>query len=328
MVSGNWISPSPQNKIGMPQLLRAFFRLIRFPNLVFIFLTQLTFYYCILLPCFAYVNPAEPYPHKLTPLLFYLLCASSILIAAAGYTINDYFDLNIDRVNKPKRMVVEKVIKRRWTILWHWSLSGIGVLLGFYVSWAVRNPLVGLANLGCVVLLWFYSTTFKRKLLIGNVIISLLTAWVILVLFVCEARITADPVYREVSSRLFKFAIVYGSFAFIISLVREVVKDIEDMDGDAKYGCRTMPIVWGVNVAKVFAGTWLAVLIGALIIFQFYVLQKAWWPLILYSVLLLDLPLLWILRKLYEAQAKPQYHRLSNVIKGVMLAGILSMFML
>src|SRR5579872_2620408 len=109
MVNGNWINPSPQNKFGMPQLFRAFFRLIRWPNLVFIALTQLLFYYCILLPCFAYGHPAVEYPHKLNSLLFYLLAASSILIAAAGYTINDYFDLNIDRVNKPNRMVVEKV---------------------------------------------------------------------------------------------------------------------------------------------------------------------------------------------------------------------------
>jgi 4-hydroxybenzoate polyprenyltransferase len=313
----------------MQQLFRAFLRLIRWPNLVFILLTQLCFYYCILLPCFAYyTGPAEAYPHKLDPVLFYGLALSSVLIAAAGYIINDYFDLNIDRVNKPKRMVVEKVIKRRWTILWHWILSGIGVLLSLYVSWRVRNPIIAAGNLGCVVLLYFYSTTFKRKLLIGNVLISLLTAWVILVLFVSEVRISSDPLYRDISSRLFKFAIVYGSFAFIISLVREVVKDIEDMDGDAKYGCRTMPIVWGVQVAKVFAGTWLVVLTGALVIFQFYVLQKAWWPLILYSIVLLDLPLLWVLRKLYEAQTKAQYHRLSNVIKAIMLAGILSMIMI
>ena len=307
----------------MRQLSAAFFRLIRWPNLVFIFLTQVLFYYVILLPGFGLLLP-----NKLTPLLFYLLSVSSVLIAAAGYIINDYFDLNIDRVNKPKRLVVDKLIKRRWTILWHWILSGIGVLLGFYVSYALRNPIVGFANLGCVILLWFYSTTFKRKLLIGNILISLLTAWVILVLYTAEIRITSSPVFRDTISRLFKFAIVYSSFAFIISLIREVVKDIEDMDGDAKYGCRTMPIVWGVNVAKVFAGTWIVVLLGALVILQFYVLQKAWWPVILYGALFLDLPLLWILRKLYAAQTKKDYHLLSNVIKGVMLAGILSMLIL
>jgi 4-hydroxybenzoate polyprenyltransferase len=313
----------------MPQLIGAFFRLVRWPNLVFIFLTQLLFYYCILLPSYSpEIVPVSPRAPKLEPLSFFLLSAASILIAAAGYAINDYFDLNIDRVNKPKRMVVEKVIRRRYTILWHWTLSAIGMMLSVYVSWKIRNPVIAAANLGCVVLLYFYSTTFKRKLLIGNIIISLLTAWVILVLFVCEARITLDHSYQEIASRIFKFAIVYGSFAFIISLVREVVKDIEDRDGDEKYGCRTMPIVWGVNVAKVFAGTWLVVLIGALVIFQFYVLQKAWWQLIVYSILLIDLPCLWLLRKLYQAQTKERYHLLSNVIKGVMLTGICSMLLI
>lgn len=309
----------------MLQLPGAFFRLIRWPNLVFIFLTQCLFYYIILLPGFT-VGEIH-YPNLLHPALFYLLTASSVLIAAAGYIINDYFDLNIDRVNKPDKLVVEKIIKRRWTIIWHWILSSAGVLLGFYVSWKLRNPIIGLGNMGSVILLWFYSTTFKRKLLIGNLIISLLTAWVILVLFFCEFRVTGldDPALRNSLSRLFKYAIVYSGFAFIISLVREVVKDIEDMDGDARYGCRTIPIVWGVNVAKVFAGTWLAVLIGALIVIQFYVLQSWQWLAVAYCFLLLDLPLLWTLRKLYEAQAKAQYHRLSSVIKVMMLVGILSM---
>lgn len=88
-----------------------------------------------------------------------------------------------------------------------------------------------------------------------------------------------------------------------------------------------MPIVWGVNVAKVFAGTLTVVLLGALVILQFYVLQKAWFPLTLYGVLLVDLPLLWILRKLYAAQTREHYHRLSTIIKLVMLAGILSIIL-
>lgn len=311
----------------MPQLLAAFFRLIRWPNLVFIFLTQLLFYSCIQLPL--HHTAAWTFAPILPPALFFLLAASSVLIAAAGYIINDYFDLNIDRVNKPKRLVVDRIIKRRSTILWHWMLSGLGLLVSFYVSWRLRNPLIALGNLSCVVLLYFYSTTFKRKLLIGNVIISLLTAWVVLVLYVGEFHLAAlrDAHYKVLFSSLFKFAIVYSSFAFLLSLIREVVKDIEDMDGDMKYGCRTMPIVWGVNVAKVFAGTLIVVLLGALVILQFYVLQKAWFPLTAYGVLLVDLPLLYILRKLYTAQTKEDYHRLSTSIKLVMLAGILSIIL-
>jgi len=312
----------------MLQLPGAFLRLIRWPNLVFIFLTQALFYYLILLPGYARrYNLVIPYG-PLRPVLFYLLSSSSVLIAAAGYIINDYFDLNIDRVNKPDKLVVEKIIKRRWTIIWHWILSGLGVLLGFYVSWRLRNPIVGLGNMACVILLWFYSTTFKRKLLIGNIVISLLTSWVILVLYVCEFHVTGNEEYRSILSRLFKFAIVYGGFAFIISLVREVIKDIEDMEGDARYGCRTMPIVWGVNVAKVFAATWLVVLTGAVIVLQFYALQSLHLLGAAYCLLLLDLPLLWTLRRLYKAQTKADYHLLSSVIKGIMLSGILSMIML
>jgi 4-hydroxybenzoate polyprenyltransferase len=309
-------------------LLTAFFRLIRWPNLVFISLTQTLFFYVVLKPSFAGL-PGAP-EGLLRPIPFLCLTLSSALIAAAGYIINDYFDLNIDRVNKPDKLVVEKLIKRRSAILWHWFLSGAGVILGVYVSWKVRNPIVGLANLACVFLLWFYSTTFKRKLLIGNVIISLLTAWVILVLYVCEFRLGSlgDPAYRAILGRIFKYSIVYAGFAFIISLIREVVKDIEDMDGDTRYGCRTMPIVWGVNVAKVFTATWLVVLISALAVIQFYFLPRAQWIMIAYGILFIDLPLLWILRKLYSAQSKSDYHLLSGIIKAVMLAGILSIVLL
>jgi 4-hydroxybenzoate polyprenyltransferase len=328
------MNPGIQKKSYTITLLGAFFRLVRWPNLFFIGLTQCLFYFCILMPGLnqgGYIAYYHGYDsHILTVPLFSLLSLSSVLIAAAGYIINDYFDLNIDRVNKPDRLVVDRMIKRRWAILWHWILSGIGVILGCYVSWKIHNPIVALANLGCVVLLWFYSTTFKRKLLIGNVIISLLTAWVILVLYICVFRVALfrSPEFHRQFSRAFKFAILYGGFAFIISLIREVIKDIEDMDGDARYGCRTMPIVWGVNSAKVFAATWLVVLIGALVVIQFYVLQYGWILIMLYCFFLLILPLVWILRKLYIARVPADYHSLSALVKAVMLVGILSMIII
>jgi 4-hydroxybenzoate polyprenyltransferase len=310
----------------MMKLLGAFLRLIRWPNLFFIGLTQFLFYYCILLPSFHYSRLQE-YQNVLYPSAFFLLSLSSVLIAAAGYIINDYFDLNIDRVNKPEKIVVEKLIKRRWTIVWHWILSGIGVLLGFYLSWELRNIFVGLANLICVLLLWFYSTSFKRKLLIGNIIIALLTSWVVLVLYLCEFRLhrLVEPVYKQILSRVYKLSVLYASFAFITSLVREVIKDMEDVVGDRRYGCRTMPIVWGMNVSKVFTGVWLTVLIFALVVVQVYVLQYRWWWSIAYALMLIILPLLVILRRLYAAVSTKDYHDLSTLVKGVMLAGILSM---
>jgi len=308
------------------KLLGAFFRLIRWPNLFFITLTQSLFYYFILLPCFLEMD-SSPYENILNPGLFWLLSLSSVLIAAAGYIINDYFDLNIDQVNKPLKIVVGKVIKRRWTILWHWLLSGLGVIIGFYISWKLRNPIIFISHLVCVTLLWFYSTTFKRRLLIGNIIVSLLTAWVILVLYACEFRFHrfVDPVYHTLLARVYKFAILYSSFAFVLSLIREVIKDLEDMEGDAHDGCKTMPIVWGMSASKIFVGTWLVVLIAALFVLQFYVLQFRWWWSIVYGMLFIIGPLVRLFLGLRRATTSNDFHQLSTLVKMIMLTGIFSM---
>jgi len=305
-------------------LLFAFLRLVRTLNLFFIVLTQALFFYFVI--PFAF-RDVPNWGLLLSEKLFWLLSLASVLIAAAGYVINDYFDVNIDLVNKPEKLVVNKIINRRWTILWHWAFSFAGVLISFYVSWKTNNWFVGFANVGCVLLLLLYSTSFKKRLLIGNLIISLLTSWVVLVLLVVEWRpisVNQQP-QLDAMGRLFKLAVLYASFAFIISLVREVIKDIEDMPGDERYNCTTMPIVWGVNVSKMFAGVWLIVLTAAVIIVQFYVLPYRWWWNIVYSFLFVIIPLIWILFKLYSANSKEDYHKLSNAVKFVMLTGILTM---
>ncbi|MFM9909052.1 MAG: geranylgeranylglycerol-phosphate geranylgeranyltransferase [Chitinophagaceae bacterium] len=307
------------------RLIVAFFRLVRSLNLLFIALTQFLFQYCIISPELTKIG-VQP---QLTHFLFFLLVLSSVLIAAAGYIINDYFDLNIDRINKPEKLVVEKIIKRRWAIVWHLGLSIAGITLSFYVSWKNNyNFLLGFANIGCVLLLWVYSTIFKKKLLSGNIIISLLTGWVVLVLYVAEMDrffyTVNNPPLSNAIAKIFKLAVLYGGFAFIISLIREVIKDIEDMPGDEKYGCRTMPIVWGLNVSKVFIATWLIVLVGALIIIQIYMLPSGWWFAFLYMLVFILGPLLYIFKKLFNAQNSKDFHMLSNWVKLVMMTGILS----
>ena len=160
------------------KLFYGFERLIRWPNLVFIALTQALFFYCVVQPEF---TDAGRVPNLNPPYIWWMIL-SSVLIGAAGYIINDYFDLNIDRINKPDKLVVERVIKRRWTIVWHLTLSIIGVLIGVYIDWKTNVRFLGLANLGCVLLLFVYSISLKKKLLSGNILISLLTAWTILVI--------------------------------------------------------------------------------------------------------------------------------------------------
>ncbi|MBZ5856208.1 geranylgeranylglycerol-phosphate geranylgeranyltransferase [Flavihumibacter profundi] len=311
------------------KLIAAFFRLIRWPNLLFIIVTQVLFYTCILMPTASVGETALQWdtPLKLDPQYFILLVISSGLIAAAGYIINDYFDLNIDQVNKPGAIVIQRIIRRRWAIVWHLVLSSIGAGIAFYLSWKLKNPIIGFANFGCVLLLWLYSTSLKKQLLAGNILISLLTAWVILVIYFSELSISRfnEPLYRSQINSVFKYAIIYSSFAFIISLIREVVKDIEDREGDARYGCRTMPIVWGVPATKMFVSVWLIVLGSALIIFQLYGLLKGWWVGAVYCFIAVLLPLGKILINLRKAGITKDYHHLSSQIKWVMLAGILSM---
>ncbi len=307
------------------KLIQAFFRLVRWPNLVFIALTQWLFRTCILQT----IVPGFSQTRLLIadPVNFCLLVLASVCIAAAGYIINDYFDLNIDKINKPRKTIIDRAIKRRWAIIWHLLLSGIGIIISLYIGWRTRSVCLPLGNTACVLLLWVYSTTFKKKILSGNIIISLLTAWVVLVLCADDwYRLPPESLESTVPmGKILRLAFLYAGFAFIISLIREVVKDMEDMEGDARYGCRTMPIAWGVPVSKVFTAVWLVVIVAVLLIVQFYVLRFGWWWSAVYGILAITVPLVWIGFKLYAAKVPADYHRLSTVIKLVMLTGILSM---
>ncbi len=276
--------------------------------------------YCVIYPLLAagYRKPS------LNPLHFSLLVLSSVLIAAAGYIINDYFDLNIDRINKPDRLIVQNIIKRRWAIAWHLVLSFLGIAIGFYLDFTTHVTLLGFSNLICVVLLFLYSISLKKRLLSGNVIISLLTAWTVLVVTWCEARFFLNPADVNIH-KITRITFLYSGFAFVISLIREAIKDMEDIEGDRRYGCKTMPIVWGVNASKIYVATWMTMLILALGLMTIYMLQLHWWIAIIYSLVLIVLPSINIFRKLFTAQTQKDFHSLSTMVKLVMFTGILSM---
>ncbi len=311
--------------------VEAFFRLIRWPNLCFILITQILYYYFVFRPLLLNSADVPFYFSGERIFLFYLLCAASVLIAAAGYIINDYFDLKIDSINKPERVVVDRIVKRRWAILWHLILSAAGLAISFYISWRTGYLIIGLGNLLCVLLLWVYSTTFKRKVLIGNFIIAALTAWVLIVIYFFTGARPLDihgwdnTGYVFQIRKLFIITMVYAGFAFILSVVREVVKDMEDVIGDAKHDCRTMPIAWGMPAAKVFVAVWMAVLIAAVSIASFYAFQSGWRWGALYVFTLIFIPMLTLLYHLKKAVTTADFHKLSNMIKLVMFTGILSM---
>ena len=305
------------------KLVGAFIKMIRLPNLFFIALTQFLFHITVL--------DTILLPLGLRPVLdgwdFLFLVIASVLIAAAGYIINDYFDINIDQVNKPKGNVVDAVVPRRWAMALHFVLSGMGLLFSAYISWRTGLWYILLGNFLCVLLLFGYSVSLKKKLLVGNIIIALLTAWVILILCIAEIRIATEvsPVVAEASNKIIRIGILYAAFAFISSLIREAIKDIEDLQGDQKYGCRTMPIAWGVNATKVYVAVWLVVILALLVILQIYVFRFQWWWAMAYSIVFIIAPFVFLFFRLFKAQNQKDYHRLSNWTKLIMLSGILSM---
>jgi 4-hydroxybenzoate polyprenyltransferase len=302
------------------RLIAAFARMVRLPNLVFIALTQVLFQFCIYYPLYRHLIPEKDNLH------FIFLVLASLFIAAAGYIINDYFDINIDEINKPQKMVVDRIIHRRWAIAWHFIFNFAGIACTALALPVFQKWYLILANMLCIALLWLYSTNFKKGLLVGNIVISLLTSWTILVVFFSKVSVrNAIEPGTFTQPKFFRIAFLYAGFAFVCSLIREAIKDIEDIKGDARFGSRSMPIAWGINASKVYIAVWMIVLIVMLLILDIYILQFRWWWLLGYASLFIILPLLIIFRKLFRASSTEDYHNLSTWIKLVMLAGILSM---
>jgi 4-hydroxybenzoate polyprenyltransferase len=310
------------------KLIGAFFSLVRWPNLFFIALTQFLFFHRI----GQIITIENPYNRidistDKNNFVFYLLMLASLLIAAAGYIINDYFDLQIDAINKPQKLVVEKKIKRRWAIVWHLAFSFTGILISGYVSYKTSEWLIVLINAASVLLLWFYTTKFKKQLLVGNIIIAGLTAWVIIVVFLfCRINIINHfsnlIIEKSAITHLYKITLIYSGFAFVISIIREVIKDLEDIQGDEKFNCKTMPIVWGVPVTKVYTAVWIIVAVITMLILLSLLSS---WLIISYSILLIIIPMTLVLMQLKRANLNKDYHQISNELKLIMLAGILTM---
>lgn len=302
------------------KVFTAFLRLIRWPNLLFIALTQALVYVCLYRPLYERPAGASPDSH-----MFFWIMAS-VMIAAGGYVINDYFDINIDQVNRPHRQVVDRLISRRWAMLWHLILSMLGLgCTALAIDWSSHAYLF-FANIACVVLLWLYSTKFKKTLLIGNILIALLTSWTIGVIFF--SRFSWTELIHNASEPQQKFTrivLLYAGFAFVITLIREAVKDMEDLVGDAKAGCRTLPIVWGFPAAKIYTAVWTVVLILVLMLVHAYVLPFGWWFTSIYALSALIAPLVIFLAKMMAAQQPADFTQLSRILKWVMLAGILSL---
>ena len=268
-------------------------KLIRYPNLAIIALTQ------FLTALFLLENSS--FLGLLANLQFILLILSTLLIASGGYIINDYYDIKIDYVNKPDRVVIGKHLKRRHVLVIHSFFNGLGILLGIFVSWWI----VGI-NILATFLLWLYSNLLKRLPLWGNLVVSFLTGLSVFVVYI---------LFRQ----NLELIAMYSVFAFFISLIREIVKDLEDIEGDEKFGCRTLPIAVGLIATKRIIYS-----ITFLFLVAVYFLASslpAFWS----FFLTLTIILAFLCNRIYVADKKNDYANISTYAKVIMVIGILSM---
>ncbi len=295
--------------------------LVRWNNLFILLLTQLLVWFCVLLPLQKWTDE----PLLLNGLNFTFLCLSTLLIAAAGYIINDYFDIKIDAINRPEKVILERNIHRRAAIVYHSLCNIVGIGLAAIIAHKAGKIHWISVQVFCTLLLFLYSSHFKRMFVIGNVIVAFLTAFTIFTLFVYEPMLwhfLFEPAIMRKGIEILPNPIwmlgIYTCFAFVLTWMREVVKDMEDHIGDAAEGCVTMPIKLGLKSTAIFVQVLSLLAIVPLLLASF----KVQGILALYSFFALAIPLIIWVFYLPKKATTQHYSMMSRYLKLIMILGV------
>lgn len=295
--------------------LKHFFQLVRWKNLVLIILMQflIKFYFF------------EPFKNitSLSYSLFSLLVFTTIIITASGYIINDILDIKTDSINNPKRVLVQRNLSVSKANNIYYLLTIIGLLCGAALSITINKPLYSLYFIIVVVLLYFYSKFLKGKLLIGNIVVSSLLSFSILILLLFDFTLPENILKWNSYHIVHKIILVYSLCAFQLNLIREIIKDIEDINGDYNQHLNTFPIIYGRERAKKFvlAISTITILFFLFVIFnQFKIDSIA----LFYLLIFVLIPLLYFCIKLYKAKTNVEYSFLSKLMKIIILTGVIS----
>lgn len=313
--------------------MTAFLKLIRWQNLLMVILTMVLMRYFIIESLISKIgiifkngNGVEIGMVLQFPWYdFVLLVAAVVFITAGGYVINDYFDIKTDLINKGKVIVGTK-IPRRQAMMFHNLFNIAGVAAGFYVSWKAGYLMLGAIFLIVSGLLYFYSASYKRQFLIGNIIVAVLTAMVPLLVVAYEwpalyRYYTINAVKMPDIDFIFYWVAGFAVFAFLTTLTREIIKDIEDFEGDAAFGRNTLPVIIGVKTSKIVTVSLVIITIALLYLTWYYFVNDK--ITLIYLNCVIVLPLIIVIYKLVISKNKVQLHSAGNIMKIVMLTGIL-----
>lgn len=308
--------------------IKAFFKLVRWTNLLMIALMMLLVYYCLMSPLFtsgiAAVMPPAP--------SFLLLVLSLVFIVAGGYVINDIFDVDIDRINKPERQLVTTVFSEKEARIFYNVLTLIGLLAAlassiiiaktkFFTLFAILLLLVGV--------LYSYSSTYKKKLVVGNLIVSLSVAFSVFLPWLFEMIYLSNNVLvlslsKNIMMEILPYVMIYTVFAFLTNFIREILKDAEDLKGDSVTHCRTIPIVYGIKKMNVILLV-LAILVYVLLLYFMIDLWKMESYITLGIIFFIWNTFPVIFFNLFGKNDDVNYHGYSVFYKVIMLLGVLSM---
>lgn len=312
--------------------IKPFFQLLRVGNLVFIAILLYVMEKWVATPLLHLARFQELMPWW----ILCLLILSTVLIAAGGYVINDYFDVKIDRINRPDDLVVTRHISRDGAMRLFQVLSGIGIISGLAVAWWARSWTLGMTYIVIPGLLWFYSASYKRQLIVGNIVVAFVSALVPMLIAIVNAdhlrHLYGESLtYTPIVGQLYVWLSGFALFAFLITLIREMVKDIEDINGDCEMECRTIPIVWGIKTTKIIATTLLIATIALIAYMAFMVLPFPYnWQSFStrYVVFGLMIPIVCAVILLWASKTPLEYRRTQLIIKFVMFMGMLYSFVI
>ncbi len=296
----------------------AYLRLVRWPNVLIIGLIFLL----VKTQLVDVIVEFSGVESCITSLQWLLVSLATMFIAASGNVVNDIFDQDIDRVNKPDKLIIGKEISEETAWNLYYGLGSLGLGLGIFLCWQLGNVSSSLVFMLAAGGLYFYSYSYKRQFLIGNVVVALLAALVPFMPMYLYIMCQPDSWMQLPWSPIL---MAFAFFSFITTLIREMIKDMEDLKGDSLLRCRTVPVVLGIKPTKLLVVGLIALLIGSV-----GRLQMAWWQendmvIFLYFLLAVQVPSVLLVSQVLRSTTPAAFHRASSMAKFIMVAGILSM---
>ena len=303
-------------------------KLIRYKNLILIAFLQLVMHRIVIVPILQIHGfDANSWDDG----FFALLTLATVFIAAGGYVLNDYFDMKIDAINHPEAQIVGKHLERSKAMILHQILTAIGTAIGLGLALFTKSFTLAFIFIVVPGLLWFYSASYKRQFMIGNLTVAFICMITVLIVGIAQIKLLEihydKLIYQTpIPSMIYSWIGGFGFFAFFITWIREILKDMEDETGDREMECRTMPIVWGTTKTKV--------VIYALIIFTIvalFFIEESWihfegdmtLQYLLYGILA---PFIVLSYLVFKSKTAEEYHQAATLCKYIMIIGIMYSF--